>query len=182
MSFIVAEVVNGVPLSLLSHPGLFSKRKLDLGTRVFLENIDIPDEGKVVDLGCGYGPIGIYLALANPRLEVFMLDSNPLAIRTSTSNVERYGLSQRVHVYRSDILSALDVDVEAIFSNPPLKGGTLFLEKMAEQASKKVKSNGYVEIVVYKGEENAIYYLSKWFSHVYVKKRVKGYSIIRSDK
>ncbi len=176
--FVVTDVVNGIPLNLVSYPGLFSKKRLDLGTRVFLENLAIPNSGAVVDVGCGYGPIGIYLALANPRLLVYMLDANPLAVKASRENVERYGLSERVIVMRSDVLSSLQVKVNAIFSNPPLSKGVDVLERLAIQSSERLEKGGYVQMVLYKGESNALKLFSKYFSVVKITKNVKGYSIV----
>ncbi|MEM0071395.1 MAG: methyltransferase [Metallosphaera sp.] len=178
MIYVVTDVVNGVPLSLISYPGLFSKKRLDLGTRVLLENLIIPKEGTVVDLGCGYGPIGIYLALQNPSLRVYMLDANPLAVKASKENVERYKLKERVTVLRSDVLSALDVKASAIFSNPPLSKGVEILEKLAVEASEKLERAGYIQMVLYRGEVNAIKVFSKYFSKVEVLKSIKGYSIV----
>lgn len=65
---VVLDVINGIPLSFHSSAGVFSKRKVDTGTRSLLENLVIPKEGLVADVGCGYGPIGIYVALSNPSL------------------------------------------------------------------------------------------------------------------
>ncbi|AWR98258.1 methyltransferase [Acidianus sulfidivorans JP7] len=176
--FIVNEVIEGIPLSLISHPGLFSKKKLDLGTRVFIENLILPEEGTVVDLGCGYGPIGIFVALKNPKLKVIMLDINPLAVKTAKINVQRYHLEDRIQVIKSDVLAELKTKVSAIYSNPPLSKGIDFIQKFAEQSASKLEEKGFIEMVVYKGESNVIKYFSKYFKCVRVLKRVKGYSII----
>ncbi|BCS92038.1 putative S-adenosylmethionine-dependent methyltransferase [Metallosphaera sp. J1] len=178
MMFIVTDVVNGVPLNLVSYPGLFSKKRLDLGTRVLLENLLIPEEGAVADVGCGYGPIGIYVALVNPRLSVYMLDMNPLAVKASRENVERYGLGDRVTVIKSDLLSELGVRVKAIYSNPPLSKGVDVLERLAKQAPEKLEKGGYVQMVLYKGEGNATKIFGDYFPEVRVMKSVKGYSIV----
>ncbi|ARM77105.1 class I SAM-dependent methyltransferase [Acidianus manzaensis] len=176
--FVINEVVEGIPLSLVSHPGLFSKRKLDLGTRAFIENLILPEEGTVVDLGCGYGPIGIFIALKNPKLKIIMLDINPLAVKTAKLNVQRYHLENRIEVQKSDVLTELKTKVAAIYSNPPLSKGTDFLEKFAEQSSQKLDEKGFIQMIVYKGERNVIKYFSKYFNNIKVIKRIKGYSLI----
>ncbi len=175
--FIVNEVVNGIPLSLVSHTSLFSKRKLDTGTRILLENLIIPDKGKVADVGCGYGPIGIYTALKNNKLKIYMLDINPIAVKTAKYNVERYNLNNIITILKSDVLDSLPEKVNAIFSNPPLSKGVNFLEKLAEQSSEKLE-DGYMELVVYKGENNVIKIFGKYFSNIQIIKNQKGYSII----
>lgn len=175
---VVVDVVEGTPLSLVSFPGLFSKKRLDLGTRILLENILLPDEGVVADVGCGYGPVGIYVALKNPRLSVYMLDVNPLAVKASQINVERYGLQGRVKVMKSDLLEKVEGKVKAIYSNPPLSKGVEILEKLSEQASSKLERGGWIQLVLYRGESNALKIFSKDFSRVVETKKVKGYSLI----
>jgi 16S rRNA (guanine1207-N2)-methyltransferase len=174
--FIVNEVVNGIPLSLVSHTSLFSKKKLDTGTRILLENLLIPEKGIVVDVGCGYGPIGIYIALKNNNLKIYMLDINPIAVKTAKYNVERYNLNN-VIVMKSDVLENLPEKVNVIFSNPPLSKGVEFLEKLAKQSNEKLE-DGYIQLVVYKGENNVIKIFGKYFSKVQIIKNQKGYSII----
>jgi len=179
---VVLDVVNGVPLSFYSSPGLFSKRKVDVGTRSLLENLIIPREGVVADVGCGYGPIGIYVALSNPSLRVVMVDVDPNAVKLAKKNVEINGVSSRVEVLKSDILSDVHVKFDSIFSNPPLSKGVDFLSRFAKCADEKLKEGGYVELVVFRGEENVKKEFSRYFSDINVIKRVKGYSIILIKK
>ena len=181
---IVNDVVNGIPLSLESSSGLFSKNRLDLGTKVLLENLVLPESGIVADVGCGYGPIGIYIALKNPNLKVYMLDIDKKAVYYSTRNVIRYGLQNRVFVVRSDIFSNIPPDLRfnGIYSNPPLKAGKDFIERLAKESYERLEKGGVVEIVVYKGEVNAIKLFKEKFENVDVYKRVKGYSLILARK
>ncbi|QKQ99813.1 class I SAM-dependent methyltransferase [Metallosphaera tengchongensis] len=178
MMFVITDVVNGVPLSLVSFPGLFSKKRLDTGTRVLLENLILPDSGTIADVGCGYGPIGIYIALSNPKLKVFMLDVNPLAVKATTLNVERYSLMDRVRVVKSNLLSELNEKVVAIYSNPPLSKGLDTLTALAEQSVEKLERKGFVQMVLYKGENNAIKTFKNYFPTVDIIKNTKGYSIV----
>lgn len=179
----VSDVVDGIPLSLVSSGGVFSKKRLDLGTRVLLENLDLPEEGVVADVGCGYGPIGIFVALKNPKLRVYMVDVNDRAVALAKENVRRYKLEDRITVLKGDALSPIppEVELDAVYSNPPLSAGLEFLVKLSAQAYERLKPNGFIEVVVYKGEENAVRELGKYFE-VSVKKRSKGYSVIKGVK
>ncbi|BFH73452.1 methyltransferase [Sulfurisphaera javensis] len=180
--FIVNDVVNGIPLSLVSSRGVFSKTKLDLGTKVLLENLILPEKGIVSDIGCGYGPIGIYIALKNPNLNVIMIDIDEKAVYLAEKNVKRYKLENRVKVIKNNILENIDIKFNGIYSNPPLKAGKAFIEKMSEQSYQRLETNGIVEVVVYKGEENVINLFRRYFNEVKVLKRIKGYSIIMAVK
>ncbi|MUN28277.1 methyltransferase [Sulfuracidifex metallicus DSM 6482 = JCM 9184] len=179
---VVLDVIDGIPLSFYSSTGIFSKRKVDVGTRALLENLVIPERGIVADVGCGYGPVGIFLALKNPSLKVIMLDIDPNAVKLSKKNVEINGVSSRVTVMKSDVLSAVNEKLDAIFSNPPLSKGVDFLKKFAKCANDKIKEDGFLEIVVYRGEENVKKEFSPYFPSINVIKRVKGYSIILIKK
>ncbi|PVU70730.1 methyltransferase [Sulfolobus sp. SCGC AB-777_L09] len=180
---IVTDVVDGIPLVLESTSGLFSKDKLDLGTRILLENLILPESGTVADVGCGYGPIGIFIALKNPNLKVYMLDVDKKAVYFSSRNVKRYKLDDRVFVIRSDIFSALPKEVKfnGIYSNPPLKAGKEFIIRLANESHERLEKGGITELVVYKGEENVINEFKKYFDSK-ILKREKGYSIILAVK
>jgi len=182
---IVVDVINGIPLFLKTYSGLFSKRKIDLGTRVLLENIKVPEGEKVnvVDVGCGYGTIGIFLAKKNPNLIVYMIDIDPLAVKLAKKNAELNGVSDRVVIIQSDLLENLPrVGFKAIYSNPPLSKGKEFLQKLSIQAYEYLEKGGFIQIVVYKGEENAKRYLESVFGNSQAVKRVKGYSILIAVK
>jgi len=180
--FVVNDVVNGIPLSLISSYGVFSKKKLDLGTRMLLENIVLPEEGVVADIGCGYGPIGIYIALKNPNLKIYMIDIDKKAVYLAEKNVKRYKLENRVIVIRNNILENLDIQLNGAYSNPPLKAGKEFIEKLAQQSYERLLHNGVLEVVVYKGEKNVLDIFGKYFNEVKIIKRAKGYSIILAVK
>ena len=166
-----------------STSGLFSKDKLDLGTRILLENLILPESGTVADVGCGYGPIGIFIALKNPNLKVYMLDVDKKAVYFSSRNIKRYKLDDRVFVIRSDIFSALPKEVKfnGIYSNPPLKAGKEFIIRLANESHERLEKGGIIELVIYKGEENVINEFKKYFDSK-VLKREKGYSIILAVK
>ncbi len=76
------------PFEFLTASGVFSKDRVDLGTRLLIESMVLPDKGCVLDLGCGYGPVGIAAAASNPCLNVFMVDVNIRAVRLARRNVE----------------------------------------------------------------------------------------------
>ncbi|AGJ63047.1 class I SAM-dependent methyltransferase [Saccharolobus islandicus] len=177
--YVIFEVINGVPLTLLSSPGIFSKKELDLGTRVLLENIKLAESGIVADVGCGYGPIGIYLALKNPNLKVYMVDVNYIAIKLAKKNAKLNGVENRTIILKSDIFDNVPVDVKfnAIYSNPPLSKGVDFLKKLEDQSYDRLVEKGFLQLVAYKGEENIEKIFGKRFKIESIKRK-KGYSLI----
>ncbi|MCY0860207.1 MAG: methyltransferase [Sulfolobaceae archaeon] len=181
---VIATVVNGIPLTFLSKSGLFSKGRLDEGTRVLLENLILPEQGNVIDVGCGYGPIGIYIAKIKPQLKVYMVDINPEAVKTTRTNVKLNNVEDRVIVLKSDMFSDVpkDITFKGIYSNPPLSKGREFIEKLISEAYERLEINGIIELVVYKGEEIALDLLRKTFSNAKLLKRSKGYNVVMAVK
>ena len=76
----IREEIRGVTLTLLTDAGVFAKEKVDRGTRLLLQAVPLPERGPILDLGCGYGPIGITLAKLLPDALVYMSDPNRRAV------------------------------------------------------------------------------------------------------
>ena len=82
--------VRGYSLKLVTYSGIFSYRQIDKGTELLAENMILPDSGRFLDLGCGYGILGITAGLSNPSLEIWFIDVNKLAINATKQNAKRY--------------------------------------------------------------------------------------------
>ncbi len=78
---IVKTTLRGRRFEFLTSSSVFSKKKVDLGTRVLIEAMVLPQTGNVLDIGCGYGAVGISAAASNPKLHVVMTDVNMRAVR-----------------------------------------------------------------------------------------------------
>ena len=101
--------------------GLFSKRRIDAGTRLLLEALPREHGWRdVLDLGCGYGPIGIAVASRWPQVRVAMADIDPLAVRAARTNAQINGVDDQCEVYLSDGTAALsDRHFDAVLSHLP---------------------------------------------------------------
>lgn len=100
--------------------GVFSKSEVDFGSRVLIDAFKAPDqEGDFLDVGCGYGPIGLAIAKANEERTVHLVDVNTRAIQLAVKNAAANGV-QNVRIYESDGLSAVETaNFAAIITNPP---------------------------------------------------------------
>ena len=159
--------------------GVFSKKGLDFGTRALLETLELDRmKGKVLDFGCGYGPIGIYLAL-NPELEVHMIDINRRSLELARKNVNLNHVN--VTIYESDIYSNVHCKFDYIISNPPIRVGKKILYQILFDAKKYLNKNGELWIVVNKGQgaKSLIKDLEQTYK-VEVKNKVSGFYIIRA--
>ena len=111
----------------LTCPSLFSKDRLDWGTRLLLDHLECPPGAKVLDLGCGYGALGIITATLNPSTTVVMADRDPVAVRYAMKNITRNSVAARVRALVSDADEALEpLSFDVVISHFPLherKGG-----------------------------------------------------------
>jgi|ECHnycMinimDraft_1075156.scaffolds.fasta_scaffold00744_5 16S rRNA G1207 methylase RsmC len=178
--YVIADVINGVPLTLMSSDGVFSKRRIDDGTRVLLENATLPERGHFLDLGCGIGAIGIYAALARPNALVFMVDINPVAVKLAKRNALLNRVSERVRVMKGDLFTPLKgFRFDLILSNPPLAKGKETLGRILRGGREFLREGGEIYLVLSKGEEWVLKEMNSTYAEVEVVKRIKGYTVIR---
>lgn len=172
-------IINNHEFIFTTDNGVFSKKGLDFGTRVLLETLEVNKmKGKVLDFGCGYGPIGIYLAL-NQELEVHMIDINRRSLELARKNVNLNHVN--VTIYESDIYSNVHCKFDYIISNPPIRVGKKILYQILFDAKKYLNKNGELWIVVNKGQgaKSLIKDLEQTYK-VEVKNKVSGFYIIRA--
>ncbi len=123
--------LSGRSYELTTASGVFSPDRIDLGTQVLLSSTPAPpDGGHLLDLGCGWGPISLTLALESPAATVWAVDVNERALQLVRLNAERLGLSNVNAVLPSDVPS--DVRFSTIWSNPPIRVGKNELHGMLE--------------------------------------------------
>ena len=112
----------GRDVEVVTAAGVFSIDGLDLGTRVLLREVpDPPETGDLLDLGCGWGPIALTLAMLAPRATVWAVDVNPRALELTGENARRLHLSNVKVVAPQEV--PYDVRFAAIWSNPPIRVG-----------------------------------------------------------
>lgn len=174
---VTKAVINGNSLVLETNSGVFSKRGLDFGTRSLLEVIDDIDiKGSVLDFGCGYGPIGIYIAKTK-SCNVDMIDVNKRAIELAKKNASNNNVS--VNIFESDIYSNIVNKYDYIISNPPIRVGKKILYKVLFDAKKHLNKNGKLIIVINKnqGAKSVLKDLSESYQVERISKN-KGFYII----
>lgn len=170
-------IINNHEFIFTTDNGVFSKKGLDFGTRTLLETLEVNKmKGKVLDFGCGYGPIGIYLAL-NQELEVHMIDINRRSLELARKNVDLNHVN--VTIYESDIYSNVHCKFDYIVSNPPIRVGKKILYQILFEAKNYLNKNGELWIVVNKnqGAKSLIKDLEQAYK-VEIKNKVSGFYII----
>lgn len=175
---LIPLVIRGVSLQFISYTSLFSGSSVDEGTRLLLENIVLPESGLVLDVGCGYGVIGITVAKLNPRLRVYMTDINSLSVKVARINARLNSVEDRVVVLQGDKYEPVKgLKFNAIYSNPPLSAGMSTVEAIILGAKEHLVSSGFAQFVLAKGGD----YLAKKAREVYRNVKTtskKGYIIL----
>ena len=165
--------------------GVFSKGDIDFGSRLLIETyVDSSIDGPVLDVGCGYGPIGMAIAKAFPQKEVHMVDVNTRAIELAKKNAEKNGI-QNVRIYESDGLAAVEEKkFSAILTNPPIRAGKETIFRFYEEAYDKLEKGGSLWVVIQKkqGAPSTQEKLEELFGDCQVIDKKKGYFIFEARK
>lgn len=168
----------------VSDYGVFSKDKVDYGTRVLLESMNIQEnQKKLLDVGCGYGTIGISLKKEYPWLEVDMVDVNERAIHLANASIQKNDV-HNIKVYKSHVYENVDDSFDIIVSNPPIRAGKKVVFEVLEGAYYHLNNNGELIVVIQKkqGAPSAKKKMEEVFGNCEIVKRDKGYFILKSIK
>ena len=175
-------------LELVTDAGVFSKGKIDFGSdllvKTFLKTYPPGPTKNIIDVGCGYGPIGLMIAKVSPHHEVTMVDVNQRALNLSRKNKKRNRIDN-VEVKESDGLSQVeDGTYDFVLTNPPIRAGKEVVHRILEEAYVKLKLDGELFVVIQKkqGMPSAKKKMQETFDNVEVLEKSKGYYILRSVK
>jgi 16S rRNA G1207 methylase RsmC len=132
--------------------GIFSPREIDEGTRLLVQQMEISEQDDCLDIGCGYGPIGLYMANCAPLGQTLMVDKDFMAVDYSNANAKRNGLTNA----RAQLSNGFDhIDPELRFdiiaSNIPAKVGKELLSLILHDARSRLKPNGRLYVVTING-------------------------------
>jgi 16S rRNA (guanine1207-N2)-methyltransferase len=144
---VIRAAIADVELALETAPGLFSPDRLDAGTAAMLAAVSFEPNDKVLDLGCGYGVVGLYAATVVGPDRVWMVDNDPRAVSLSGRNAERNGLGG-VHVLLSDGLDALpETGFTKILCNPPYHADFAVPKRFIEKGFNRLALGGALWMV-----------------------------------
>lgn len=178
--------LKGKNFQFVTDSGVFSRETVDFGSRVLIDTFnweELPADGKILDVGCGYGPIGLAIAFASQRF-VEMVDTNSRAVELAQGNANRNGIKQ-VDIHQSNIYEAVHEETyAAIVSNPPIRAGKKVVHEILTEAYPRLKSGGTLTIVIQKkqGAPSAKSKMAETFGNAEIVHKEKGYYIIKSIK
>jgi 16S rRNA (guanine1207-N2)-methyltransferase len=141
--------MDGRSVEMLSDAQVFSADRLDPGTSVLLRQAPGPTGERLLDLGCGYGPIACVLAVRAPMAHVWAVDVNPRARALTETNAAALSVGERVHVTDPEGVPA-EVVFDEIWSNPPIRIGKPALHAMLLRWLPRLADDGTAWFVVAK--------------------------------
>jgi len=176
----IKAILRGNELEFFTAGGIFSPKKIDLGTQLLANKAVVEKNWKVLDLGCGYGAIGISIKKAL-KIDLYMTDVNKRAVKFAKKNAKYNKIEATI--LQGDKYEAVENQTfDAILLNPPQTAGKALCFEMIEEAKKHLKPNGMLQVVARhqkggKGFENM---MQETFGNVFVVAKKSGYRIYAS--
>lgn len=167
----------------LTSSGVFSKKGIDFGTRLIIESFTLPQiAGDILDLGCGYGAIGIALARSFPDRHITMVDINERAVALASKNAAQNNVTNVTILQSDGFQHVIGKQFAAIVTNPPIRAGKKIVHRLLEECRQFLKAEGELWLVVQKkqGAPSLQAFLETLFKDVQVVTRKKGYYILRA--
>lgn len=163
--------------------GVFCKENVDYGSYLLIKNTFRQALGnRLLDLGCGWGPVGIIIKRFNPDIEVTAVDVNSRAVQLTNLNAVQNKTLIKACLC-TDILT-LNLLFDSIILNPPIRAGKVVIYDLYDKAYHTLRENGSLYIVIQKkqGASSSVNKLSELFKNVTVLDREGGYWVIQAIK
>ncbi|MGX7418905.1 class I SAM-dependent methyltransferase [Carnobacterium gallinarum] len=178
--------LKGYEFKFVTDQGVFSKKTVDFGSRLLIETLDLTElvAGDILDVGCGYGPMGLSLAKAAPERQVEMVDVNERALGLAKQNASNNRVGN-VDIHISDMYDEVKgKEFAAIVSNPPIRAGKEVVHGILTGAYHYLKDGGSLTVVIQKkqGAPSAKAKMEETFGNAEIIEKDKGYWIIQSVK
>ena len=171
----------GENMTFLTDAGVFSKKMVDFGSQLLLKCLEFNEGETILDVGCGYGPLGLSLAKAY-GVQATMVDINNRALDLARQNAERNKIEARI--FQSNIYEQVEGKFDHVISNPPIRAGKQVVHEIIEKSRDFLKDRGDLTIVIQKkqGAPSAKSKMEDVFGNCEIVKKDKGYYILRSVK
>lgn len=176
--------LRGMSFRFVTDAGVFSRDRVDFGSLLLLETMRIGAADTVLDLGCGYGPIGMVAARLAPQGYIYMVDVNERAVELARRNLAANGIAN-AEVRVGDGLAAVQgIAFDTILTNPPIRAGKATVYRLLEEAHAALKPGGTLWVVVQtkQGAPSMKRKLAELFGNVTDVDRKAGYHVLAARR
>lgn len=177
----IKVILRNKEINFYTASGLFSTKKVDKGSQLLINKCIIKNNWKVLDLGCGYGIIGLSLLLTNPTLKLTLSDINERAIKITKMNLKLNNL--KAEVIQSDRFGIIKEKFNTILLNPPQTAGKAVCFRLIEDSKSYLEKGGFLQIVARhnKGGKELSKKMLEVFKNVKDRAKASGYRIYISQ-
>lgn len=181
---VITETLRGRQYRFITDTGVFSKDRVDKGTRILIETMQLPAAGKILDLGCGYGPIGVVAADLAPDCFVYLVDVNRRAVELAKRNLELNGINNAAVYLGDGFAPVAEHKFSLIVSNPPIRAGKKVIYPMMETAKEHLVEGGRLCIVIRtkQGAKSMQKHLEAVFGNLEILIIDSGYRVLQAVK
>jgi 16S rRNA (guanine1207-N2)-methyltransferase len=181
---IIQTHLRGRSFKFLTAASVFSKKRIDLGTRLLIETMHLPETGSTLDVGCGYGPVGIAAATFNPRLTVVMTDVNTRAVHLARRNLELNRVKNAEVRHGALYQPVTDLRFNCVLSNPPVSAGMQTVKAIITQAPTVMAENAAFQLVIRSkiGAKTLPHLFTETFGNCQILARKSGYRVLMAEK
>lgn len=182
---IIDYQINNIDLKFTTDAGVFSKMRVDYGSGVLIKQmaeVDFPSSN-ILDVGAGYGPIGLFAAKFWPEQTVDLVDVNERGLNLAAQNAEVNDITN-VNIYKSDVYDEVPSERKfgLIVTNPPIRAGKKVVSSILAGAKDHLVEDGVLLVVIQKkqGEPSARKLLKETFGNCTILIRDKGYYVLQA--
>ena len=174
-------VLLGEQMKFLTDAGVFSKKMIDFGSQVLLSCLSFQQGESILDVGCGYGPLGLSLVKAQ-GIHATMVDVNTRALDLAQKNADLNQVEAKI--FQSNVYDQVEGSFDHIISNPPIRAGKKVVHEVLSGSFDHLNPGGDLTIVIQKkqGAPSAKAKMEEVFGNCEILKKDKGYYILRSEK
>ncbi len=181
--------IDGRDFSFVTSSGVFASHRVDYGTQLLLETVieqiraQGTKNGRLLDLGCGYGVVGVVMKRLFPAMDVVMADVNARAVRLAGDNATRNQVSF-AQIVQSDGFAGLDGMFDHILTNPPVRAGKAVVHSFFDGAYAHLVPGGRLYVVLQKkqGAPSAAAYLEDLFGNCAAVAKSAGFRVLRCER